>query len=139
MSVELRAPARLPTFESEIKTAEFYGERSSVLRQADRGIGPSHSALPPHLHPNRSRPRRGLGDGEREALGEAGVAPVVHVQPVGGDERRERQMVGLVPVKQPGFNRQLSRPIGINRSNIGFFCNYIVTSVCVSSGHILHS
>jgi hypothetical protein len=50
------------------------------------GVAPTS---PPAPRRSSSRPCRGLGDGEREALGEAGVTPVVHVQPVGGDEGRD--------------------------------------------------
>ncbi len=43
------------------------------------------------------RPLDGFGDGHAEALGHAGIAPVVHVQPVGRHERLERHMVVIAP------------------------------------------
>ena len=44
------------------------------------------------------RPRRGFGDGVGEKLGDAAIAPVVHVQPVGRDERFERNVLNFVPI-----------------------------------------
>ena len=50
-----------------------------------------------HRGRRHDRPLRGLGDGQPEALGHAGIAPVVHVQPVGRHERLERHVIDLAP------------------------------------------
>src|SRR5262245_60137159 len=46
----------------------------------------------------RGRPLRSLGNRQTEPFGEAGVAPVIHVQPVRRYEPFERQMFSLVPM-----------------------------------------
>ena len=46
----------------------------------------------------RDRTGRGFGNGGREQLRHAAVAPVVHVQPVGRDKSLERQVLHIVPV-----------------------------------------
>jgi hypothetical protein len=48
------------------------------------------------------RPRRGFGDGRAEKLGDASVAPVVHVEAVGRHESVERQMLHVVPIAHHG-------------------------------------
>ena len=42
--------------------------------------------------------RRGFGDGVSETLRHAGIAPVVHVQPVGRHERLKRHVIDFAPV-----------------------------------------
>ena len=44
------------------------------------------------------RALRRFGDGVAETLRHAGIAPVVHVQPVGRHERLERQVIDVTPV-----------------------------------------
>jgi hypothetical protein len=44
------------------------------------------------------RPLRGFSDGHAKALGHAGVAPVVHMQPVGRHERLKRYVIDYSPV-----------------------------------------
>jgi hypothetical protein len=47
---------------------------------------------------SRGGPIRSLGNRETEPFGEAGVAPVIHVQPIRRYEPFERQMFSLVPM-----------------------------------------
>src|SRR3954466_253126 len=47
---------------------------------------------------SRGGPLRSLGNRETEPFGEAGVAPVIHVQPIRRYEPFERQMFILVPM-----------------------------------------
>src|SRR5207245_10233672 len=78
-------------------------EQSCVIKAGDMRVGKKrcpNGRLTVRPRPSRGRggPARGLGDRHSERVGEAGVTPIVHVQPVRRDEGVEWQVLGLVPV-----------------------------------------
>src|SRR5262249_57697433 len=77
--------------------------RSSM--SAHRGKADRRGAQPRALARRDARsdrsfggPLRSLRNRETQRFGEAGVAPVIHVQPIGRHERFERQMFSLMPM-----------------------------------------
>src|SRR5207237_5753254 len=63
-------------------------------------VSPSTALMGRDARSDRSRsgPLHSLGNRETEPFGEAGVAPVIHVQPIRRYEPFERQMFSLVPM-----------------------------------------
>ena len=68
--------------------------------QKDRSRPSSGVWLLRDARPGRGRggPGHGLGNCHAERLGEAGITPIIHVQPVLRHECFERQVLGVVPM-----------------------------------------
>ena len=72
---------------------------------AGRGLVASKNGVGDRAAPTRTRARRGFGDCDAEAFGQAGIAPVVHVQSVGRHERRR------MPSDRPRASAASSRSV----------------------------
>src|SRR5712671_1343229 len=79
-----------------------YSESASSMCAVDRSTHPTLRSLPRRRSRDGHRPARGFRNGKTKPFGKAGVAPIVHVQPVGRHECIERQPVGLLPMPHDG-------------------------------------
>src|SRR6476620_9191243 len=101
------------------------GKHSAATAMRSPSVSPGTALMGRDARSDRSRggPLRSLGNRETEPFGEAGVAPVIHVQPIRRYEPFERQMFILVPMPHQieaakMINALLLRGGGSQRHNV---------------------